>query len=95
MAEEKKVAKDKPKEELVGKITHYFGKIEVGIIELNKKLNVGDTIHVKGGTTDFEQEIKSIQIEHEQIEKAKKGDVIGLKVKEKVREGDEVYKVLE
>jgi len=95
MAEEKKAAKDKPKEELVGKITHYFGKIEVGIIELGKKLNVGDTIHVKGGTTDFEQGIKSIQIEHEQIEKAKKGDVIGLKVKEKVREGDEVYKVLE
>lgn len=88
MAEEKK-------EELIGKITHYFGKIEVGIIELSKKLNVGDTIHIKGGTTDFEQEIDSMQIEHEDIEKAKKKDVIGLKVKEKVREGDEVYKVLE
>ena len=105
MAEEKKAAKSEAKaakgeprqrrEELVGKITHYFGKIEVGIIELGKKLNVGDTIHIKGGTTDFEQEIKSMQIEHEQIEKAKKGDVIGLKVKEKVREEDEVYKVLE
>ena len=95
MAEEKKAAKSEAKEELVGKITHYFGKIEVGIIELGKKLNVGDTIHVKGGTTDFEQEVKSIQIEHEQIEKAKKGDVIGLEIKEKVREGDEVYKVLE
>ncbi len=88
MAEEKK-------EELVGKITHYFGKIEVGIVELSKKLNVGDTIHVKGGTSDFEQKVDSIQIEHEQVDKAKKGDVVGLKTKEKVREGDEVYKIVE
>lgn len=88
MAEEKK-------EELIGKITHYFGKIEVGIVELSKELKVGDAIHIKGGTTDFEQKVDSIQIEHEDIEKAKKGDVIGLKVKEKVREGDEVYKVIE
>lgn len=98
MAEEKKAAQDEPRqrrEELIGKITHYFGKIEVGIIELSKPLAVGDTIHIKGGETDFEQEIESMQIEHENIEKAKKGDVIGLKVKEKVREGNEVYKVLE
>lgn len=87
MAEEKK-------EELIGKITHFFSKIEVGIIEITKgSLEVGDKIHVKGATTDFEQEIKSMQIEHEEIEKAKKGDVIGLKVKDKVREGDEVYKI--
>lgn len=88
MAEEKK-------EELIGKITHYFGKIEVGIIELSKGLSAGDTIHIKGSTSDFEQPVDSIQIEHESIEKAKKGDVIGLKVKEKVREGDEVYRVIE
>ena len=86
MAEEKK-------EQLVGKITHYFGKIEVGIVELSKELNVGDTIHVKGSSTDFEQKVDSIQIEHEQVDKAKKGDVVGLKAKEKVREGDEVYKI--
>ena len=87
MAEEKK-------EELIGKITHYFGKIEVGIVELSKELKVGDTIHVKGSTSDFEQRVDSIQIEHEQVEKAKKGDVVGLKTKEKVREGDEVYRVV-
>jgi len=86
MAEEKK-------EQLIGKITHYFGKIEVGIVELSKELNVGDTIHVKGSSTDFEQKVDSIQIEHEQVDKAKKGDVVGLKAKEKVREGDEVYKI--
>jgi translation elongation factor EF-1alpha len=84
------------KEELIGKITHYFGKIEVGIVEITKgSLSVGDTIHIKGATTDFEQNIDSMQIEHEQIDKAKKGDVIGLKVKDKVKEEDEVYKVTE
>ena len=89
MAEEKK-------EELIGKITHYFGKIEVGIVEITKgSLAVGDKVHIKGASTDFEQEVDSIQIEHEQVEKAKKGDAIGLKVKDKVREGDEVYKVIE
>lgn len=87
MAEEKK-------EVLVGKITHFFGKIKVGIIEITKgSLAVGDTIHVKGSTTDFEQKVDSMQVEHETVDKAKKGDVIGLKVKEKVREADEVYKV--
>jgi len=89
------MAKEK-KEELIGKITHYFDKIEVGIIEVGKGgLAVGDKIHIKGTTTDFEQEVESIQIEHEQVQKAKKGDAIGLKVKDKVREGDEVYKVTE
>ncbi len=83
------------KEELVGKITHYFGKIEVGIIELSKPLKAGDTIHIKGSTTDFEQGVDSMQVEHENIEKAKKGDVIGLKVRDKVKEGDEVYKTNE
>lgn len=88
--------KEERKEELIGKITHYFGKIEVGIIEITKgSLAVGDTIHIKGTSTDFEQKVDSMQIEHEQINKAKKGDVIGLKVKDKVREGDEVYKVTE
>jgi len=87
MAEEKK-------EELIGKITHFFGKIKVGIIEITKGgLAVGDTIHIKGSTTDFEQKVDSMQVEHETVDKAKKGDVIGVKVKEKVREADEVYKV--
>jgi len=84
------------KEELIGKITHYFGKIEVGIVEITKgSLSVGDTIHIKGSTTDFEQSVDSMQVEHEQVDKAKKGDVIGLKVKDKVKEEDEVYKVTE
>ena len=80
-------------EKLIGKITHYFGKISVAIVELSGVLKAGDKIHVKGGSTDFEQDISSMQIEHENLEKAKKGDEIGLKVDEKVREGDEVYLV--
>ena len=88
--------KKEGEEKLIGGITHYFGKIEVGIVELNKgSLEVGDNIHVKGSTTDFEQEVKSMQIEHKEVKTAKKGDIIGLKVKDKVREGDEVYKIIE
>ncbi len=88
------MAKGEKGEELIGKITHYFGKIEVGIVEITKgSLSVGETIHIKGVGTDFEQNVDSMQVEHEQVEKAKKGDVIGLKVKDKVKEGDEVFKV--
>ena len=79
------------KEKLIGKITHYFDKISVAIIELSGVLKVGDRVHVKGSSTDFEQDISSIQIEHEDMKKAKKGDAIGVKIDEKVREGDEVY----
>ncbi|MFH1129370.1 MAG: hypothetical protein V1686_01380 [Patescibacteria group bacterium] len=92
----KKAVKKVIKEEgqLIGKIIHYYDHIEVGIIELNKgALEVGNKIRVKGNVTDFEQDIISMQINHEQINKAKKGDVVGLKVKEKSREGDLVYKV--
>ena len=83
-------------EKLIGKITHYFGHISVGIIKIeNGELNVGDTIHIKGHTSDFTQQVVSMQIEHEQIQKAKKGDDIGIKVDEKVHEHDEVYLVTE
>ena len=87
---------EEKKQEKIGEITHYFGKIEVGIIKITKgDLKIGDTICVKGATSDFEQPVKSMQIEHKEVEKAKKGDVIGLKVKDKTREGDEVFKIIE
>lgn len=83
-------------EKETGKVTHYFTKIGVGVIKIEKgALNVGDKIHIKGATTDFEQNISSMQIEHEQVEKAKKGQSIGLKVEQPVRENDKVYKVTE
>ncbi len=83
-------------EKLIGKITHYFTNIGVGVIKITDgELKTGEKIHIKGATSDFEQTVDSMQIEHENIEKAKKGDAIGLKVEQQVREGDEVFKVVE
>ncbi len=75
----------------VGKVTHYFSKIGVAVVELTDTLKEGDKIRIKGSTTDFEQVVESMQIEHEQVKEATAGQSIGLKVKEKVREGDEVF----
>ncbi|MFW6117387.1 MAG: translation elongation factor-like protein [Thermoproteota archaeon] len=76
----------------VGYVTHFFTDINVAIVDLKGTLSVGDQILVKGATTDFEQEVESMQIEHEDIEKATAGHSIGLKVKKRVRENDIVYK---
>ena len=78
---------------LIGKITHYFSDIKVAVIALSSPLKVGEEIRIIGGEqTDFKQEIKSMQVEHKQIKVAKKGDSIGLKVKEKVHKGYRVFK---
>jgi len=81
-------------EKLIGKITHYFGGIGVGIVELTDAFSLGDKIHVKGASTDFEQVVSSMQIDRQDISEAKSGDVIGVKIEQKVKEGDLVYKVL-
>ena len=78
---------------LIGKVTHYFSKIGVAIIELSDSLKVGDTIRIIGSTVDITQEVDSIEVDHQKVEKAKKGDIIGLKVDEKVREDNKVYKI--
>ena len=78
---------------LIGKVTHYFGNIGVVVLELTDTLKVGDTIRIVGGTTDFTQTVDSMEIEHKKVEEAKKGDSIGLKVSQKVREGYKVYKL--
>jgi putative protease len=80
--------------EKVGEITHYYTKIGVAVVELVASLSVGDVISVKGATTDFEQTVESMQIEHENIQTAKAGESIGLKLKERAREDDIVYKKL-
>ena len=90
---EKKEAKEESLGKEVGKVSHFFTNISVAVIELSGKLVVGDKIRIKGATTDFEQKIASMQIEHEKVEEAKKGQGIGLKVKKPVREHDVVYKV--
>jgi putative protease len=78
---------------LIGKITHYFSKIGVAVIELEDELKVGDTIRVVGGQTDFNQIVDSMEMEHKKIEKAKAGDSVGIKINQKVREGYKVYKI--
>jgi translation elongation factor EF-1alpha len=80
-------------EEEIGRVMDYFAKVGVAGIELTKSLRVGDNIHIKGHTTDFEQRVDSIQIEHEQVEEAKPGDPIGVKVKDRCRNGDHVFRV--
>ena len=83
-------------EEEIGKINHYFSKINVGVLELSKgELHIGDTIHVKGHTTDFYQKVESMQVEHNAVDVAKPGEPIGLKVENPVRENDLVFKVTE
>ena len=78
---------------LIGKVTHYYNHSSVAIIELDAgTLHVGDTIHIKGHTTDFAQELESIQINEKNVETAEPGEPIGLKVREVVREHDKVYK---
>ena len=81
------------KEKQIGKITHYFDHISVGVVELTSTLKLGEEIHIIGGERDFVQEVASMQVEHESIKKAKKGNSIGLKFDEKVKPGDKVYKV--
>ena len=80
-------------EQRIGVVNDYFAKIEVAGIDLEGTLQVGDTIHIKGHTTDLEQTVDSLQVEHEQVPEAKKGDAIGIKVKDRCRGGDIVYKV--
>jgi len=77
----------------VGKVTHFFSKISVAVVELKATLSIGDRIRIQGPTTNFEQTVDSMQIEHEDVKTAKAGQSIGLKVNERVREKDTVYKV--
>ena len=78
----------------VGRVTHFFSKISVAVIELTAPLAVVDHIAIKGPTTDFEQVVESMQIEHQNVQRAEAGQSIGLKVAQRVRERDMVYKKL-
>lgn len=79
---------------LVGQITHYFSEISVAVLKMAAPIKEGDEIRIIGGeNTDFNQDVSSMQIDHKKVKAAKKGDDVGLKVKEKVREGYRVFKV--
>ena len=82
-------------EKEIGYVSHYFGHISVAAVEVTDgTLEVGDTLHFKGHTTDFQTELESMQVEHQSISQAKVGDSIGIKVPEKVRTHDKVFKLI-
>ncbi len=76
----------------IGEVTHYYNKIGVGVIKLTKGLSVNDQIRIKNNQGEFTQTVNSIQMEHESVKKAKKGQIIGLKVDQIVKKGDQVLK---
>lgn len=77
----------------IGVVTHYYGGLGVAIVKFNKSVKVGDQIHFKGAHTDFNETVKSMQYDHQDIPEAKKNQEVGIKVGDKVREGDEVFAV--
>ena len=79
----------------IGEITHYFSHLGVGIFKFNRAVKVGEKIHIKGATSDCIQAISSMQYDHKDIGVTKKGQEVGIKIDEKVREGDKVYEALE
>jgi len=79
----------------IGKISHYYSKIGVAVVDLEDTLVVGDTIEISGPATNVTQTVDSMQIEHENVKQAKKGQSIGMKVSDRVRENDVVYKIIE
>ncbi|HOF02801.1 MAG TPA: EF-Tu/IF-2/RF-3 family GTPase [Atribacterota bacterium] len=79
---------------LIGHVVSYFAKIGVAAIEIEEgEIKVGDTLYFSGHTTDFEQQIASLQIDRNAVDSARAGDSVGIKVRDRVRDGDEVYKV--
>lgn len=80
-------------EEMIGKVTHYYNRLGVAAVELTGELKLGDTIRILGHSTEFEQVVQSMQLEHEDIAVAQAGQLIGLEVADRVRQGDRVYKL--
>jgi putative protease len=77
----------------IGLITHYFDHVNVAAVTLTEPLRVGDTIHILGHSTDFQQKVTSLQIEHQAVNEAKPGDDVGMKVIQKVHAHDKVFKL--
>ena len=77
----------------VGTVTHYFGKVQVGIVSLTANIAIGDTLQFRGHGSDFEQAVTSMQIEHAAVETASAGTEVGIRVGQRVRTGTEVYRI--
>jgi hypothetical protein len=82
-------------ERRIGRVTHYFKRISVAVLDLSDGLKVGDVIHVEGHGADFTQEVRSMEIEHQKVQSVGPGADVALKVIEDVHEGDAVYRVVE
>ncbi|MGD2057271.1 MAG: hypothetical protein PVF85_00795 [Anaerolineales bacterium] len=81
--------------ERIGEVTHYYNKIKVAVIQLDKTLNKGDRLHFLGAHTDFAQPVDSIQVEHEVVDQVEAGGEAAVKVEKRVRQGDSVFRLLE
>ncbi len=79
----------------IGRISHFYNQISVAVLSLTDKLNVGDKVHIIGHTTDFVQEVTSMEIEHKKVSSASPEDQVALKVNEPVKKGDAIYKIIE
>jgi putative protease len=82
-------------EQRIGRVTHFYNRISVAVLELSDKLTIGDVIHIQGRRTDVIQEVQSMEIEHQKVESVGPGDEVALKVVNPVRKNDAVYKVIE
>ena len=80
-------------EKRIGRVTHYFGRLGVAVLELSDQLETGETVHILGHTTDFTQRVESMEIEHQKLDVAGPGSDVALKVDQRVRGGDTVYRV--
>ena len=83
-----------PQMEEVGRVSRFFAHPSVAIVEVSKPLKIGDAVYVKGHTTDFQQTVESMQVDHQPVQEARPGDSVGLKVKDRCREHDMVYKLV-
>ena len=79
-------------EDAIGRVTHYFGHLSVAAVSLNQALAVGETIHIRGHTTDLVQDVGSMEVEHASVESAGPGDDVALKVDDHVREHDSIFR---
>lgn len=77
----------------IGEVTHYYNRIGVAVLDLIAELNVGDTVHIQGSNTDFTQSVTSMEIDHQKVESVGPGSEVALKVNQRVRQGDSLFKV--
>ena len=82
-------------EKRIGRVTHYFGRLGVAVLDLRDGLKVGDVVHILGHTTDLIQQVESMEIEHQKLDQAGPGSNVALKVSQRVRAGDSVHRVTE